>query len=181
MGPLSKDLRERVAAAVDNREGSLRQIARRFRVSVPFITRLLKRRRLTGSLAPKPHGGGHPAALDQKDLERLRRLLKEAPDATLQELRQRLGVDCGPMAIWRALRRLKITRKEKDLHCDERDKPAVKRKRRAFRKGMAAVDPRRLVFVDESGATTAMTRAYGRAPKGQRVHDSVPVIGSRSR
>jgi transposase len=39
---------------------------------------------------------------------------------------------------------------------------------------MAAVDPADLVFLDESGVTTSMTRLYGRAPKGQRVPDTVP-------
>jgi transposase len=32
-----------------------------------------------------------------------------------------------------------------------------------------------LVFVDESGVTRSMTRRYGRAPKGQRVHGAVPL------
>ena len=36
------------------------------------------------------------------------------------------------------------------------------------------MDPARLVFLDESGATTAMTRRYGRAPRGQRVDAAVP-------
>jgi hypothetical protein len=34
---------------------------------------------------------------------------------------------------------------------------------------MAGVAVNRLVFVDETGANTAMTRTYGRAPAGQRV------------
>ena len=42
MGPYSKDLRERVAAAVDHGEGSQREIARRFRVSLTFVFRLLQ-------------------------------------------------------------------------------------------------------------------------------------------
>jgi hypothetical protein len=58
MGPYSMDLRERVAAAIDEGEGSERQITKRFRVSVSFVTRLLQRRRDAGTLAPKPHGGG---------------------------------------------------------------------------------------------------------------------------
>lgn len=33
---------------------------------------------------------------------------------------------------------------------------------------------RRLLFVDESCAKTNMTRLYGRAPRGVRVHESVP-------
>lgn len=39
---------------------------------------------------------------------------------------------------------------------------------------MAKIPPRKLVFVDESGTTTGMTRTHGRAPPGQRVVDSVP-------
>ena len=58
MRPYSMDLRERVAAAIDEGEGSERQIAKRFRVSVSFVTRLVQRRRDAGTLAPKPHGGG---------------------------------------------------------------------------------------------------------------------------
>lgn len=32
----------------------------------------------------------------------------------------------------------------------------------------------RLLFIDESGAKTNMTRLYGRGPRGARVYDSVP-------
>lgn len=39
---------------------------------------------------------------------------------------------------------------------------------------MASVPRERLKFIDESGVNVAMTRLYGRAPKGQRVVDSVP-------
>jgi transposase len=31
-----------------------------------------------------------------------------------------------------------------------------------------------LIFLDESGVTTRMTRLYGRAPSGQRVHEGTP-------
>lgn len=37
------------------------------------------------------------------------------------------------------------------------------------------MDLARLVFLDESGAKTNMTRLRGRAPRGQRVHDSAPA------
>jgi transposase len=174
MNPSSIDLRERVAAAVDHHEGSQRQIADRFRVSLSFITRLLRHRRRTGSLAPEPHGGGHPPALDRAGRERLRRLVRKQPDATLEELAGRVGVRCSRMAIFRTLRKLRITRKKKSLHSKERDSPRVRRERRAFRGTMATINLKHLVFVDETGANTAMTRTYGRAPRGQRVMGSVP-------
>src|SRR5512147_200461 len=174
MRPYSFDLRQRVAAALDAHEGSQPQIARLFRVSVSFITRLLRHRHQTGSLAPKPHGGGHPPALDRTGREELRQAVRDQPDATLAELAARVGVPCGRMAISRTLRELKITRKKKSLHATQRDSPRVRRKRRAFRRAMAAVAPEHQVFVDETGAHTAMTRTYGRAPRGQRVRGAVP-------
>jgi transposase len=63
---------------------------------------------------------------------------------------------------------------KKTLHAEERDTPRVQRLRRAWWQKIGQRDPKHLVFVDESGITTALTRAYGRAPKGQRVVGSVP-------
>lgn len=37
-----------------------------------------------------------------------------------------------------------------------------------------SIDPANLVFLDESGAKTNMTRLRGRAPKGERVYDRAP-------
>src|SRR5207247_11468338 len=43
-----------------------------------------------------------------------------------------------------------------------------------FAQQMATVDAAHLVFVDETGATTAMGRRYGRAPAGTRVEAATP-------
>jgi len=152
----------------------LRQIARRFLVSVSFVTRLLRTHRDTGALEPKPHGGGNPAVLTPEDLERLRELIRQQPDATLEECRQRLGVSCSPMTISRALSRLGLPRKKKVPRAQEQDRPEVQEQRREFCEELADLDPRRLVFGDECGAHTAMTRTHGRAPVGQRVSATVP-------
>jgi transposase len=174
MGPYSKDLRERVAAAVDHGEGSQREIARRFRVSLTFVFRLLQRRRDTNSLDPKPHGGGPPPALGPDDQQRLDELIREQPDATLEQLQQRGGFTCSLTTLWRALRRRDLTRKKKTLHADERDRPDVQQKRRRFRRRVTKIEPERLVFVDETGVTTAMTPAYAWAPRGERAYASAP-------
>jgi transposase len=39
---------------------------------------------------------------------------------------------------------------------------------------MPAIDPQRLVFLDESGVTTDLLRRYGRSPRGQRLIDHAP-------
>src|SRR5436305_7598926 len=174
MTPYSQDLRQRVLDTVRRGEGSLRQIARRFVVSVSFGTRLLRTHRDTGALEPKPNGGGNPAVLTPEDLERLRELIRQQPDATLEECRQRLGVSCSLMTISRALRKLRLPRKKKIPRAQDQDRPDVQQQRREFCAKLAGVDPRRLVFVDESGANTAMTRTHGRAPVGQRVYTNTP-------
>jgi transposase len=174
MKAISEDLRKRILETIERGDGSLRQIARRFLVSVSFITRLLQLHRSTGALEPRPHGGGNPAVLSPKNLEQLRELVQKQPDATLEELRQRLGVSCSLMTLSRALRKLGLPRKKKIPRSQEQDRPDVQEQRQEFCAKLAGVDPRRLVFVDESGANTAMTRTHGRAPVGQRVYTNTP-------
>ena len=61
--------------------------------------------------------------------------------------------------------------------------------RAAWHGELAGIDPRRLVFLDESGIDTRLTRAHGRAPRGQRAPGKVPrgswerltVIGALAR
>jgi transposase len=174
MRPYSIDLRERIVAAIDRGEHSLRQLAHLFSVNLSFLVRLLQRRRATGSVQPKPHGGGPAPKLDTDAVGRLLALVRQQPDATLKELRDRLGIRCHIATIARVLRRQRISRKKKTLHAQERDRPDVQAQRVAFMEELAALGPEHLVFVDEFGATTAMTRRYGRAPVGERVAASAP-------
>ena len=134
MKAISEDLRKRILETIERGDGSLRQIARRFLVSVSFITRLLQRHRSTGSLEPRPHGGGNPAVLSPEDLEQLRELVQKQPDATLEELRQRLGVSCSLMTISRALRKLGLPRKQKTPRDQDQDRPDVQQRRRVLRR-----------------------------------------------
>src|SRR5215218_6681889 len=174
MRAYSNDLRERIVAAVERGEQSIRQLAHIFSVSLSCIVRLLQRQRKTGSVQPKPHGGVPPRKLDAAAETRLRELVRDQPDATLAELRDRLGIPCCLMTIARALTRHRITRKKKTLHAQEQESPRVQTQRRTFKKKLAAVDPEHLVFVDETGANTAMTRTHGRAPQGERVQAAAP-------
>ena len=82
MKPYSMDLRERVVAACDAREGTRGQIAKRFGVSERWMRRLLQR------------------------------LVQRRPDATLRELKEGLKVKMTDRALLRALGVLGFTLKK---------------------------------------------------------------------
>ena len=112
MKTYSMDLRERVVVACDEGGATREQVAARFSVSVSWIRGLLKRRRDTGSIAPRPRGGGRAPAFDDEAAARLRDAVRADADATLAELAAAAGVACGPSAVHRALVRLGVTRKK---------------------------------------------------------------------
>ena len=62
------------------------------------------------------------------------------------------------------------------MHAAEQNREDVKKKRKEWKEYQKTVDPKKLVFLDESGVNTGMTRLYGRAPKNQRVVDAVPDV-----
>jgi transposase len=64
--------------------------------------------------------------------------------------------------------------KKKSLHAAERDSERVQQARSNYREMIGSLEVSRLKFVDESGVNLAMTRRYGRAPKGLRVVGAVP-------
>jgi transposase len=178
MRPFSDDLRLRIHDARQAGK-STSEVADRFGVSTAFVRRLEQRFRLTGSLAPKPHRGGPALKLAGREGE-LRRAVAERPDATPAEHRERLELPASRVTVWRAMRRLGLTRKKKSTHASERDRPDVAEARRLWPEKMAGVDPKELVFLDETGANTTMQRTHGYAPKGQRVVASTPLGGRQA-
>ena len=111
MKAYSTDLRRRVVAAYDAREGTQEQVAARFAVSLSWVRKLLRQRRDTGSIDPKPHGGGHAKAFDTASQAKLRQAVRDDSDATLEELGRLAGVACSASAVYQTLDRLGITRK----------------------------------------------------------------------
>ena len=105
----SQDLRDRVLAARD-RGMKTRQVARLFAVSPSWVRRVMQRRREHQETAPRPRGGATRVKID---LDRLRTLVREHPDATARELHGLLGVDCSVSAVDAALRRSGLTFKKR--------------------------------------------------------------------
>jgi transposase len=111
---LSVDLRERVLAAHERREGSQRVLAERFGVSLGTVNGWLRQAR-AGRRAPRPRRGG-PAALGGAGPEVLRAMVAERSDATLAEyaamLAERVGRQFSLSVLCRALRRAGLRRKK---------------------------------------------------------------------
>lgn len=107
--PYPLDLRREIVRAYDNMEGSVRELAKRFAVAPNTVENYLCLVRTTGSLAPRPHGGGPKPRLSPEQALELQRMTRERPDVTLTELalalaaRHHITVSLG--TITRALQR----------------------------------------------------------------------------
>ena len=113
MRALSEDLRLRILADVDGGM-TTRVVAKKYRVSESWVRRLKQRRRETGETQPRVGRPGRPGKMTPH-LERLRTLLIQHPDATLQELHARLGVAVCLAAVWNATRKLGYSFKKKSF------------------------------------------------------------------
>jgi transposase len=105
----SQDLRDRVLGARD-RGLKTKQVADLFSVSASWVRRVMQRRREHGQTAPRPRGG---VTVVKIDMERLRQLVHEQPDATTRELHGRLGIACSESAVGMALKRLGLSFKKR--------------------------------------------------------------------
>lgn len=90
-------------------------MATKYAVSELWVRRLKQRRRETGEVAPR-RAGSRRESKWRAHADYLQQLVAERPDATLQELRDELGVALSTTTLWRALRALQLTFK-KGLPC----------------------------------------------------------------
>jgi transposase len=105
----AQDLRDRVLSGYD-RGMKTKQIADVFDVSPAWARRVKQRRRENGEITPRPMGGVRVVKID---LPRLAELVTQQPDATLKELRGKLGIVCAESAISMALKRLGLSFKKR--------------------------------------------------------------------
>ncbi|HEY1864830.1 MAG TPA: IS630 family transposase [Roseiarcus sp.] len=174
--PYSQDLRERVIDAVERGAMSRRAAARRYEISESVAIKWLERVERDGSREPVGHGG-HRASKLMPHRDFLEAARTEKPDITLQALCNRLlserNVKADTSMMSRFFRRIGVTVK-KTLVAREQDRPDISRHRKRWRTYQGLIDPKRLVFIDETWTKTNMTRLRGWAPKGERLVDKVP-------
>ncbi len=111
--PISLDLRERIVAAYEGKEGTREEVAKRFKVSVGMVKKLLAQKSRTGDLRPRYRFCGRKARLEPEHGKSMRQLVEREPDVTLEEIKQRLGLDYTIGAIHWVLSRLGLTYKKR--------------------------------------------------------------------
>lgn len=84
---LSLDLRKRVIESYENNEGTIKLLARRFKIGTATLERWLRQKRETGTLFRKL-ATGRRKKIDEKGLKWLEKRLHKNDDLTLDELAQ---------------------------------------------------------------------------------------------
>ncbi len=117
-GPLPIELRERVMEALDNGEGTLVEIAERFKVPRRSISAWRRLRDETGSLQPRPMGGARPQKrrVDETGEAWLRAALEARPALTHKQLvalyHERFGLELPVETMRSTLHRMGYTHKK---------------------------------------------------------------------
>jgi putative transposase len=113
----SIDLRRRVRDAYLNKEGSQRQIARRFNVSLTFVINLLKHERITGTITPKQYTRGRSPKITCESENLILSKVEKEPDILLKELcdyvEEETGILVSQSTMYRFLIKKRLTRKKK--------------------------------------------------------------------
>src|SRR5262245_47610139 len=109
MRAYSMDLRQRVLADSDEGMGPA-VVAAKYRVSESWVRRLKQHRKATRETAPRP-SGRRPTAWGSH-AEAIRAAVRDRPDATLRELKERLGLAMRLATLWRAIAVLGLTLKK---------------------------------------------------------------------
>jgi len=112
----SDDLRRKLLQAHDRGEGSLRALAKRFGVSVPWAWKISRQRRRTGQMERREQRHGPRSRITAAVQASIRGLVRQQPDATLLELQQRLWareqLPVSLQHLWRVLQRMGLRLKK---------------------------------------------------------------------
>jgi transposase len=111
--PISLDLRERIVAAYDAQEGTREEVAKRFKVSLGMVKKLLAQRARTGDLRSRYRYCGRKARLLPERGAEMRQLVSREPDLTLVEIKQRMGLECTVAAVHWVLAKMGLTYKKR--------------------------------------------------------------------
>jgi transposase len=114
--PISAELRQAIVRTYEEGGRSYDDVADLLGVGRATVNRVLRLKRETGSVAPKPRGGGNRSPIHGKIAELLVAIVTTMPDATVAELADvlvaRAPIRTSRTSILRALDRLGYSRKK---------------------------------------------------------------------
>jgi len=142
--PYGDDLRRKFLLAYDQGEGTLEELAGRFLVSVGWAKKISAQRNRSGQAERVVHRPGRKLRAGPEAQRQVLAWMASKPDLTLAQLQARLSSEAG---VWLSLGRIWHLLKRLGL---------------------------RLIFLDESGVTTSMTRLYARSMGGRRIQEATP-------
>jgi transposase len=102
----SKDLRKRIIEAIKVEKLTKPEVRRIYKISRTGLDYLILHYDETGSLDPKPHGGGRPSRFNAEDIERIKKFIKDNPDATLEEILEHTGKEASLTSVFRTLKKI---------------------------------------------------------------------------
>lgn len=111
--PISLDLRERILTCYDTENGTREQVAKRFRVSLGMVKKLLSQRKHCGEIKVRYYRCGAKPLILESHREEMKTLLMKQPDLTLKEIREHIKLDCTLPAIHYVLHDMGLTYKKR--------------------------------------------------------------------
>ncbi|MEQ1785267.1 MAG: IS630 family transposase [Hyphomonadaceae bacterium] len=174
--PRSEDLRVRAIAAVLEEGLSRREAARRFKVGDASVIRWVAVYEESGRTQPLNSGGDKRSKL-KPHRDWLLALRRKENDLTLEAVSARLlqekGVRADASMLSRFFASEGISFKKKTVHASEQERPDVAEARVEWRRMQPDLQGR-LIFLDETGARTDMTRRHAWSDVGTRALGRAP-------
>jgi putative transposase len=157
--PYSLDLRKKVIEYVEA-GGSITKASRIYKIGRASVYRWLNRADLSPTQVKRRHR--------KLDWKALKKDVEENPDLRLIDRANNFGV--RPSAISYALKKMKITRKKKELRYRERNREERMKYYKILRELIKLYGSQALVYIDESGFEEIQACIYAWSKKGKKVY-----------
>ena len=112
MGAISQDLRERIMASCDAKEGTQAEIAERYKVSLGMVKKLRGQRKRIGTIENLRHRCGRKPYFTPEIRSEIKNLVEKRNDLTLGQIRETLNLKCTLVAIFYVLKDMGFTYKK---------------------------------------------------------------------
>lgn len=129
--PYSKDIRLSAVKYYEREQETQKDVSEKYGFSLSSFRRYWRQYKETGKVDPILGAGGRPPAVDEQGQERVKLLVSEHADATLDELcgyyNRKRKHKIGISVMHRTLEKLKVKRKKKSYRASEADRPDIKK------------------------------------------------------